>query len=223
MDLCCHHEGLERQFGRKAAERELRRFRRRGPTGTTRVLVEQLREHGFDGAKLLDIGGGVGAIHHLLLDAGASTAVHVDVSPEYLRTAREEADRLGHTDRVRFLQGDFVQLAPQLDEADVVTLDRVICCYPDMESLVESAAAKARRSLGAVYPREEWWMRAGVALANALLRLQRSPFRVFLHPPAAIDAALRKQGLERRSVRKSLAWEIAVWARPESARDRTGR
>lgn len=218
MRGCCHQcEGLERQFGRKTAERELRRFRRRGPPGTTRMLLEHLRERGLEGAALLDIGGGVGAIHHLLLDAGASTAVHVDVSPDYLRTAREEAARLGHGDRVRFLQGDFVQLAAELDEADVVTLDRVICCYPGMEQLVAGAAAKARRSLGAVYPREEWWTRAGVALANALLWLQRSPFRVYLHPPAAIDAVLRKHGFQRRSARKTFVWEIVVWTRPGSA------
>ena len=213
---CCQREGIERQFGRRTAERELRRFRRKGSTRSTRLLIEGLREQQLDGASLLDIGGGVGAVHHLLLEAGATTALHVDVSQGYLDVARDEAVRRGHADRVRFLRGDFVQVAPELDDADIVTLDRVICCYPDMEPLVESAAAMARRSLGAVYPREEWWMRAGVALANALMWLRRCPFRVFLHSPAAIDAVLRDRGLERRRVRRTLAWEIVVYARTAS-------
>ena len=214
MNGCCHHrEGIERQFGRQTAERELRRFRRRGPIRSTRLLVAALRNEDVDGRTLLDVGGGVGAIHHVLLDAGAASAVHVDVSSDYLETARAEAARRGHADHVRFLHGDFVELAPGLDDADVVTLDRVICCYPDMERLVASAAGKSRRLLGAVYPRERGWMRAGIALANLFMRLRRCAFRVFLHPPAAIDEILRRHGLERRAVRRTLAWEIAVYAR----------
>ncbi|MGE5101239.1 MAG: methyltransferase domain-containing protein, partial [Deltaproteobacteria bacterium] len=80
-----------------------------------------MRAVGVDGASLLDIGGGVGAIHHTLLDAGATNARHVDVSPDYINAAREEAGRRGHADRVLFLRGDFVQLAPEVADADVVT------------------------------------------------------------------------------------------------------
>ena len=55
----------------------------------------------------------------------------------------------------------------RLPAATIVTLDRVICCYPDMERLVRTSAEKARRLYGAVYPRERWWARVGVALMNA--------------------------------------------------------
>ncbi len=217
MVSCCHCEGLERQFGRKTAERELRRFRRNGSTRSTRLLVEGLLAQKVDDMSLLDIGGGVGAIHHLLLDSGARAALHVDVSQGYLEVAREETARRGHADRVRFLHGDFVQLSPELDDADIVTLDRVICCYPDMELLVAGAASKARWLFGAVYPREVRWVRAGVALANLLLRLRRSGFRAFLHPPDAIDAVLRRHGLERRTLRRTFIWEVAVYSRREVA------
>ena len=215
MVTCCHCEGLEQQFGRKTAERELRRFRRKGSTRSTRLLIEGLLEQKIGGMSLLDIGGGVGAIHHRLLDAGATTALHVDVSHDYLEVARGEAARRGHADRVRFLHGDFVQLAPELDDADIVTLDRVICCYPDMEQLVASAADKSRRLVGAVYPREVPWIRAGIAAANLFLRLRRSAFRVFLHPPDAIDAVLRSHDLEPRTLARTFLWEVVVYARPE--------
>lgn len=36
----------------------------------------------------------------------------------------------------RFRYGDFVSLAPDLETADLVTLDRVVCCYPELEPLV---------------------------------------------------------------------------------------
>ncbi len=213
MVSCCQCEGIERQFGRKTARWELRRFRKRGPAPTTRMLIEALRREGVGGASILDIGGGVGAIYHELLASGAGDAVHVDVSPDYLTVAREEAERRGHAARVQFIRGDFVDVATSLRDSDVVTLDRVICCYPDMERLVALSADKARRLLGAVYPREAWWMRLAIPAINVVSRLRRSAFRSYLHPPAAIDAVLRAHGLERRSFRRTLAWEVVVYSR----------
>ena len=217
MVTCCQREGIERQFGRRTARWELGRFRKRGPAATTRMLIEALRREGVAGASILDIGGGVGAIYHELLGSGARRAVHVDVSPDYLTVAREEAERRGHADRVEFVRGDFVDLAATRSEADVVTLDRVICCYPDMERLVALSAAKARRLLGAVYPREAWWMHLAVTAVNAVSRVRRSAFRTFVHRPAAIDAVLRAHGLERRSFHRTLAWEVAVYGRRAAA------
>jgi magnesium-protoporphyrin O-methyltransferase len=214
MVTCCQCEGIERQFGRKTAEKELRRFRRSGPIPTTRALIDALRAQGIDGASVLDIGGGIGAVHHVLLDAGASRAEHIDVSPDYLELSRDESLRLRHDERVRFVRGDFVHLAPTTSAADVVTLDRVICCYPDMEQLVSVSAGKAKRLYGAVYPRETWWVHAALSLTNAFMRLRRTAFRVFLHSPAAIDTILRQNGLEPRSLQRKFFWEIAVYARP---------
>lgn len=218
MVTCRQCEGIERQFGRRTAQWELRRFRKRGPAATTRMLIDALRREGVTDASILDVGGGIGAIYHeLLASAGARDAVHVDVSPDYLRVAREEAERRGHADRVEFVRGDFVEVAPARAAADVVTLDRVICCYPDMERLVALSAAKARRLLGAVYPREAWWMRAAAAAINVISGVRRSAFRTYLHPPAAIDAVLRAHGLERRSFRRTLGWEVVVYARRAAA------
>lgn len=213
MVTCCQCEGLESQFGPETAERELRRFRRRGPIRSTRLLIDDVREAGIAGASLLDIGGGIGAIHHTLLDSGTRDAVHVDVSANYIDAARDEAARRGHADRVRFVHGDFVQLSPSLADADIVTLDRVICCYPDMESLVSHAADRTRRIFGAVYPRDRWWVRLGVRSINALLRLRRSAFRVYVHSPAGIEVVLRSHGLEPMKRRRTAVWEIAIYTR----------
>jgi magnesium-protoporphyrin O-methyltransferase len=213
MVTCCQCEGLESQFDQRTAERELRRFRRRGPTRSTQLLIDGLRAAGVAGASLIDIGGGVGAIHHTLLSAGADNATQIDISPDYLKAARDEAARRGHADRVRFLHGDFVQLAPQVPDADIVTLDRVICCYPDMEGLVGNAADKARRLFGAVFPPDTWWMRLGVRAINALLRVRHSTFRVYVHSPVAIDSVLRRHGLERVTHRRTAVWEVAIYAR----------
>ena len=125
---CCQCQGIESEFNHRLAQRELRRYRRRGPVRSTRLLLEVLKPALTPNSTLLDIGGGVGAIHHELLDAGAVSAVHVDASSSYLDAAREESTRRHHLEAVEFVQGDFVTLAPELAPVEIVTLDRVICC-----------------------------------------------------------------------------------------------
>jgi hypothetical protein len=214
---CAQCEGIETQFGRAAAARSLRRYRRRGPDKSTRLLVEALRlaldDADAKAATLIDVGAGVGAIHHELLDGRVVRAVHVDASSAHLAVAREETERRGHGGQVEFVSGNFVSVADEVAPADVVTLDRVICCYDDMPGLVSRSAGKAMRFYGAVYPRELTWMRIGIATINVVQRLKRSSFRVFLHRPSAVDAALRAAGLERLTLRRTFGWEVVVYAR----------
>ena len=89
-----------------------------------------------------------------------------------------------------------------------------VLVYHDMEGLVSCSGAKARRLYGAVYPRDVGWMRIGIAAINVVQRIKRSPFRVFLHRPQAIDSSLRALGLERRSVQRTVGWEVVVYERP---------
>src|SRR5262245_33303610 len=129
---CAQCDGIEMQFGDAAAKQRLRQFRRRGPDKTSRLLIDALRSALDDtdvrAAVLLDIGAGVGAIHHELMDGRVDRTVHLDASTAYLTAAREETERRGHASRVEFVHGDFVAIADTVPPADVVTLDRVICC-----------------------------------------------------------------------------------------------
>lgn len=214
MSESCQCQGIEQKFDRDHVARKLRDYRRRGPAATTLQLIDALSSQGVDGMTLLDIGGGVGDIQHRLLDAGVRDAVSVEASSAYIEVARAEAERLGLADRIVNVQGNFVELADQIAGADVVTLDRVICCYDDMERLVGRSAEHARRLYGVVYPRDTWWVRAGTAVwYNARHRLRRNPMRNFVYPTADVEAAIRRQGLERRFHRDMGAWQVAVFAR----------
>jgi methyltransferase family protein len=210
---CTQCRGIEAQFDGRTAARDLKRYRRKGPDRTTRILIAALEREGVAGMTLLDIGGGVGAISHALLDAGVARVVHVDAAPPYLAAAQGEATRLGHAASIDFRAGDFTTLAADIAPADIVTLDRVICCYDDMPALVGASAARARRYYGAVYPRDVWWVRAGLAVANLLLKLRGSLFRTYAHPTAAVDAEVAKQGLTRRFTRVTFIWQVVVYAR----------
>jgi SAM-dependent methyltransferase len=166
------------------------------------------------GWSVLDIGAGVGAVHLELLDKGATAAVDVDISPAFVAAARDEAARRGRSDAVTYEVGDFVAIAPSLDPADIVALDRVVCCYGDMQALVSLSVARARHRIGFVYPRDAWWIRSGARLGNALSRLFRSKTRIYIHPTRDVDSLVREAGFERRMRRTTTFWQVAVYERP---------
>jgi magnesium-protoporphyrin O-methyltransferase len=211
---CCQCQAIESLFNTRMAEWELKRYRRRGAAKTTHVLVEALQREGVAGETLLDIGGGVGAIQLALLRAGAASATDVDASTAYIAAARKEAERAGVGDRVHYVHGNFLEIAPEVVPAGIVTLERVICCFPDMTGLVARSVERAGRLYGLVYPRDTWWMRFGALVENLLLRLRRPPFHFYVHRAAVVEEIVRRAGLERRFSRNVGFWQVAVYARP---------
>jgi magnesium-protoporphyrin O-methyltransferase len=210
---CCNAPGFERHFDRKRVARDLRDYRAHGPEATTRALITVLLQAGITDETLLDIGGGVGAIQYEVLKAGARAATSVDASPDYVEVAREEARRHGLAERIRYELGDFVNVASKIPPADIVTLDRVVCCYPDMERLVKLSAERSRRLYGLVYPRDRWLIRVMVGIENLFRRLFRSPFRSFVHSVAAMDALIQSVGFNLRRRLRTFGWEVAVYER----------
>jgi magnesium-protoporphyrin O-methyltransferase len=134
-----------------------------------------------------------------------------------MEVAREEADRLGLRDRIEFVQGDFVRLAGDIGSADIVTLDRTICCYPDMERLVALSAERARTAYGIVLPRNRFLVRLAIGLSNVWFRLRRNPYRAYLHSNARVDEVAAANGLRQRAERRTLFWRVAVYDRSATA------
>ena len=208
---CC--EITDNAFSEAEARAELRNYRRRGPMNQTKLILEAIRSLGLKNANLLDIGGGIGAIHHELLRDLVRDATHVDASSAYLKEAKQEASRRGHSERVNFIHADFTDVADQLPESDIVTLDRVVCCYPDFRRLLKAAAEHSRQALAFTYPREIWYLRFGLKVINFFQGLRRDPFRVFLHPVSEMDMLLKREGFERVSLRRLFVWEMALYQR----------
>jgi 2-polyprenyl-3-methyl-5-hydroxy-6-metoxy-1,4-benzoquinol methylase len=210
MQECC--AALQQMFDEKTARRQLRRYRRRGAARSTRLLLEALEQAG-PGESLLDIGGGIGVIQDALLHDGVRVATAVDASAAYLAAAEQLAVERGYRARLQLLHADFVSAAAAVPAADTVTLDRVICCYPDVDSLVSLSAARARRLYGIVLPRETALSRFGLRLGNAFLRLSGSAFRAYIHPLQKIEAILLAEGLRPVARRQTLVWSIRAYAR----------
>ncbi len=129
MACCSFDQTVDRQFSAKKATRDLHRYRRRGPGPTTRMLRDELSKAGLAEGTLLDVGGGLGALTFELLERGMQGAVIVEASAAFAEAASTEATRrLSAT--VQVMRGDFLDVADHVRPAAVVSLDRVICCYP---------------------------------------------------------------------------------------------
>lgn len=159
---------------------------------------------------VLDIGCGVGSLGCTALLQGARSAGFVDVSKDYLTAAENVAQRLGVADRARFYQGDFTVL-DGLEAADLVVLDRVVCCYPDAASLLAKAAAYSRRDLVLSYPAPRWWLRVGRSLLNLGMRVFAQPYRFYLHDERLLLSAAQSAGhILRRSARYGMCQVLTL-------------
>lgn len=208
----CQCQGIEIET-RKWAEQDLRLYRKGRSAKTTAMLTEALLTNGVAGLTLLDIGGGIGVIQLELLRAGAARAASVEASSAYIDVARQQAETAGLAERIRHVHGDFTEKAGEVEAADIVTLDRVICCYHDVRALVSLSAAKARRLYGLVYPRDRWLVRLVLSFENLMLRLRKSPFRAFVHPTDLVERLVREAGLRPLLRRNTFAWQVVVYER----------
>ena len=200
-------------FSFRIAERDLRRYQRRGPDASTRMLLSELRRQPLHDLHLLDVGSGIGVIATELANVGLASVTLADASPAYLDFARRNiGSRYGSRPR-QFILGDFATTATTLPEADIVTLDRVVCCYPDAHALLSAAATRSRRLLAFTHPSDRWYIWAGFALMNFFYRLGRSPFRIFVHPPQHMASVLEATGFVHAAHRESLLWSFRLYRR----------
>lgn len=211
MSCCSSVPAWAGQFDRKRAARDLRDYRKHGPAATTQALIDALKRRGVAQATVLDIGGGIGAIQLELLAAGARSATSVDASPPYQDAARVEAERRGVSGHISFQLGDFVARAGGVMPADIVTLDRVVCCYAQMEPLLRLSAERCRRLYGLVYPRDRRLAHLVIAVENFFRRLLRNPFRSYAHSVSRMDALIRALGFRERFKVRTFVWEVVVY------------
>jgi magnesium-protoporphyrin O-methyltransferase len=210
---CGFDELAEQQFDARRAARDIDRYRKNGADRTTRLLRSALAAQGRLEGSLLDVGCGVGALTFELLSLGIRRAMGIEASTAYIAAASEEATQSGHRDCVEFVHADFLNVAAQLPTATIVTLDRVICCYPAYEPMLKAALQHAERFLALSYPRDEWYVRAGIGLENGIRRLKSNSFRVFVHPAAEMGRVANSAGFQLAARHLTFTWSADVYKR----------
>ena len=211
---CCGGKGCDEFFSDTIARRDAGRYRRKGLSGPATRIVDYLRRRGaIDGATVLEVGAGIGALHLELLRSGAARATVIELSPAYEPYAHELARDAGVAGRVERHVLDFAEEAHAVAPADVVVLNKVVCCYPDYGRLVGAAAEHAGRWLVLTFPRDVWWTHLGVAAGNLVERVRRQTFRAYVHPPRAVLTVAESHGLRRAGVHIGLIWQFAALER----------
>jgi len=138
-------QGIEAQFDDREAAQIAAEYNQKGSARTTHIWIKALKAAGVENTTLLDVGGGTDVIKLDLLKAGARRAVSIEASTDYLKVAQQASVRQGLPDGIEFQQGDFVALGNGLPPADIITIDRSLCCYLDMPALVSLSADRATR------------------------------------------------------------------------------
>jgi predicted TPR repeat methyltransferase len=210
MARCCSTATYADFFNEKLARRDAARYRRKGLRGVSKRLVELVAARGVDGATVLELGGGTGSLQIELLERGAASATNTELSPGYEAVAGELLRERGLTERVERIVADVVQDPERVDAADVVLLNRVVCCYPDFESLLATAAGKARRLVAFSYPPDAASARALVRVLNLWQRLRGSDFRSYVHPERAMLETVERRGFRVVARERSSVWRIAL-------------
>ena len=189
--------------------RELRAFKRKGLNKRQAQLVGELGNVA-EGSSVLEIGCGVGAISTTLLKKGASRGHYVEVSSDYLEAAQEVAKGAGVSEKATFHLDDFAAAKNHYASADIVVLDRVVCCYPDGAKLIATAARHSDRYLVYTYPRPLWFIRIFKAMLGFTMRLFRQDYRFFLHDPEELSQAATEAGHVLVATRAIGLWQLVV-------------
>jgi len=187
--------------------------------GVTAHLLEALVDAGLTGRTVLDVGCGIGDLALTALARGAASAEGVDLSGKAIEQARELAAARGLAGRARFEVGD--GSTSELRSADVVVVNRVVCCYPDADGLLERSLAAAGSVYAFTAPVSKGpvglFNRAQVLFSNLAYRIQKKKygsFRTFVHDVDRIDERVRAAGFRPvRRERRRVVWDLAVYAR----------
>lgn len=213
MTSCCRAGSCEQFFKPSVARRSLETYRRKGLDDLERQMVASASTLALDGLRVLEIGGGIGRIQAELLDAGADQGEIIELVSAYEPYARELAQERGLEGRTSFHVVDILEEPDAVEQADVVILNRVVCCSPDGVALAAAAGRLARQALVLSFPRDLFWVRAGVRMLNAGLWLTRNSFRVYVHRPAALFAAAEAEGVHIGEGGRGAFWQWAALRR----------
>ena len=177
-------------------------------------MVAAAAAGGLAGARVLEVGGGIGAMQAELLEAGADRGEIVELVAAWEPYALELARERGLAGRTAFSVVDILERPEAVAPADVVVLNRVVCCSPDGVELTGEAARHTRRALVLSFPRDVFWVRPFIRGLNAWMWLLRRSYRAFVHPPSALIAAAESEGLRRAAEGRGRLWEYAALVRP---------
>lgn len=216
MSSCCtpsvSANGTNKFFSRWS-KTYAKQFRKKGLAKEQKRLLEGIRKVPVTGKRLLDIGCGVGALHLTLLQEGAAEAVGVDLAEGMIENARQFARDKGLAEKTTYIVGDFVQVSDTVLEADITLLDKVVCCYENLDALLEKSTSRTRSVYALTYPNENLLVKLLFQAHIAFSKLIRMQFRPFWHDWSTMRAWVADRGFRLIYEDSTFFWRVLVYQR----------
>jgi 2-polyprenyl-3-methyl-5-hydroxy-6-metoxy-1,4-benzoquinol methylase len=190
-----------------------KRFRTGGLEPVQKYLLEGIRKQPTRGNTVLDIGCGVGSLHLTLLKEGAEQAIGVDMSEGMLREAKRFAETSGVAGRVHYVVGDFVQLSSSIPAGDITVLDKVVCCYENVQGLINAATAKTKSTFALSHPKENLLMKMLFKGHLTLAKMFRWSFHPFWHNWDEMASLIQARGFRLMYENSTISWHVLVYTR----------
>jgi SAM-dependent methyltransferase len=152
-------------------------------------------------------------MHLTLLNEGAGRAIGVDMSEGMLREAKRFAHELGLATKTYFIVGDFTQLSPSIPQSDVTILDKVVCCYENVERLVRTSTEKTRQTYALSHPRENLLMKMLFKGHLTLASIFHWSFHPFWHDWAEVRSLVVSSGFKLVYENATISWQVLVYER----------
>ncbi len=214
MSGCCRAAPCEELFDARVAAWYLRRYQRGGLDGTERRMLAVLGAADLAGSSVLELGGGVGALQAELLKRGAAKGEVVELVAAYAPFAAELAAEAGVAERSTFRVADVLGDPGAAQPADIVIVNRVVCCSAEGVELLGAAARLTKGVLLVSFPRPSRLARLAARAQHGLARLFGRLYRFYVHPRARLRAAAEGAGLEPVGGGAGLVWEYVAFRRP---------
>jgi SAM-dependent methyltransferase len=211
---CPADSRIARHFNAKVAERSAK-----GQDPSLVAVSQRLRGALLSldptGVSVLEPGCGRGGLLLGLVQAGAAQATGVDLSSAGIEAARSRFEKAQLADRADLSVGDAARVA--LEPHDWVILDRVMCCYPDVDRLLANTIPAAKRIYAFTVPTSRGWRGVAARLEewfeNAWNTLRGQPCPGYVHDLDLIEGRLANFGFRLRHRDRQGLWHIAVYER----------
>lgn len=207
---CC---GADMFFDKKTANKKYKAYLKKGPARVTAKIISQLMTHTIEGKSMVDIGGGIGALQWWFLENGGSKTVDIDASSGYLKQAKDHAKSKGWDSSSEFLLGDCMEVYPQIEATDYITLDKVVCCYPNYKEILEATCDKATTAVSLSYPMDGFLSEIIRKMGDFFMSFKDNPFRPFIHPVKDIRLVFEQKGFKRVAHNLAFPWHVETYKR----------